>query len=121
MATSKSTAKKPATTKPAVKKKTSATAKASAKTVTTKTAAAKKPATTRSKAAAPAAAKKPAARAKAAPAKTSIKPTPEQRYKMVQDAAYFIAERNGFQAGSMDYWIAAEIEIEAQLSGKRPK
>jgi hypothetical protein len=38
---------------------------------------------------------------------------------MVQDAAYFIAERNGFKAGSMDYWIAAEKEIEALLSGKK--
>jgi hypothetical protein len=76
-----------------------------------------------SKPAAPVAAKKPAAPAKtapskAAPAKASAL-TPEQRYKMVQDAAYFIAEKNGFQAGSMDYWIAAEAEITALLSGKK--
>jgi hypothetical protein len=38
---------------------------------------------------------------------------------MVQDAAYFIAEKNGFKAGSMDYWIAAEAEITAVLSGKK--
>lgn len=110
MATSKSaTAKKPAT-KP-VAKKTTATA-------TTKTAAARKPAATVKKSG-PVAAKKPAARTtKAAPAKIAA-PTPEQRYKMVQDAAYFIAEKNGFQAGSMDYWIAAEAEIAALLSGKK--
>jgi hypothetical protein len=38
---------------------------------------------------------------------------------MVQDAAYFIAEKNGFQAGSMDYWIAAEAEITTLLSGRK--
>jgi Protein of unknown function (DUF2934) len=117
MATSKSTttAKKPAA-------RTTVTSKA-----TTKTATAKKPATTVKKpaakvskpAAAPVAAKKPAVPAKAAPAKAPAALSPEQRYKMVQDAAYFIAERNGFKAGSMDYWIAAEAEITALLSSKK--
>ena len=40
---------------------------------------------------------------------------------MVQDAAYFIAEKNGFKAGSLDYWIAAEAEIDMLLSGKGKK
>ena len=40
---------------------------------------------------------------------------------MVQDAAYFIAEKNGFESGSMDYWIAAEAEIAVLLSGKGKK
>jgi hypothetical protein len=40
---------------------------------------------------------------------------------MVQDAAYFIAEKNGFKSGSMDYWIAAEAEIAVLLSGKGKK
>jgi hypothetical protein len=105
MATTKSTtAKKPATTKtatkPVAKKTAVATTKVATKKVTAKTATAKKPATTVSKTATPAAAKKPAAAAKAAPGKTL---TPEQRYRMVQDAAYFIAEKNGFVKGSMDY------------------
>ena len=115
MATSKSTtAKKPAA------RKTTVTSKATTKTATAKKPATtvKKPAAKVSKPAAPVAAKKPAAPAKAAPAKTSA-PTPEQRYKMVQDAAYFIAEKNGFKAGSMDYWIAAEAEITALLAGKK--
>lgn len=110
MATAKSTtAKKPAVSKPATKpaaKKTTAaatTAKVAVKKVTTKTATSK------------------TAAAKAAPTKSLAAPTPEQRYRMVQDAAYFIAERNGFKAGSMDYWIAAEVEIEALLSGKSKK
>lgn len=126
MVTAKSTtAKKPAT-KP-VAKKTTATAKPTAKVATSKTATAKttakpavkKTATTSKAVAAPAAEKKPATRAKVAPAKAvAAAPSPEQRYRMVQDAAYFLAEKNGFQGGAMDYWIAAEIEVAAALSGK---
>ena len=117
MATSKSsTTKKPAT-KPAGKT-TAATGKTTAKTASSKTAITRKPATPLAKPAAPA--KKPASRAAAAPAKPAA-PTPEQRYRMVQEAAYYIAEKSGFVAGSMDYWIAAEAEIEALLSGKKKK
>jgi hypothetical protein len=105
MATTKSTTAKKTTPKAAAKK-TTVTGKATAKTVATK-----KPAPKASK---PAAAKKPAA-----PAKKPAALSPEQRYKMVQDAAYFIAEKNGFKAGSMDYWIAAEVEITALLSGMK--
>ncbi len=123
MATAKSiTAKKPAVTKPASKPATKKTTAATTTMVAAKKpATVKKAATATAKPAAPAAVKKPAAVAKSAPAKASSTPTPEQRYRMVQDAAYFIAERNGFKAGSMDYWIAAEIEIEAVLSGKSKK
>jgi hypothetical protein len=108
----KTTVTKPAT-KPVAKKATAAaTGKTAVKKVTSKTATtAKKPAT--------ATAKKPAASAKAPTPKAA--PTPEQRYRMVQDAAYFIAEKNGFVKGSMDYWIAAEAEIEALLTGKGKK
>ncbi len=104
MATSKSTsAKKPVATKPAAKKTTTTASKVTAKTST-----ASKPA---------AASSKPAASVKAAPGKASA-PSPEQRYRMIQDAAYFIAEKNGFAGGAMDYWIAAEAEIDVMLSGK---
>lgn len=51
----------------------------------------------------------------AAAGKVAIKPTPEERYRMVQTAAYFIAERNGFQGCSTSHWIAAENEIAAKL------
>ena len=134
MATSKSTpASKPPVTKPAAKKTTAATAtpkatakKATGKATTAKTPAAVKPATTVRKPAEKTVKpvvpeKKAAAPAKATPAKTPAAPTPEQRYRMVQDAAYFIAEKNGFKAGSMDYWIAAEAEIAVLLSGKEKK
>ena len=118
MATSKSsTTKKPAT-KPAGKT-TAATGKTTAKSVSSRTALAKKPATPLAKTAAPAA-KKPATHA-ATPAGKPAAPTPEQRYRMVQEAAYYIAEKNGFAGGSMDYWIAAEAQIEALLSGKAKK
>ena len=80
------------------------------------------------KAAAPkaAAAKKPAAKAapapKAVPApkaeKKKKKPvlSPEQRYQMIKDAAYFIAERHGFSGDSAYFWSLAEAEINAKLN-----
>ncbi|OGS90651.1 MAG: hypothetical protein A2Z95_04000 [Gallionellales bacterium GWA2_60_18] len=65
------------------------------------------------KAAAPAAKKSPVK--KAAAKQSTSKPTPEERYNMVATAAYFIAERSGFQGCSADHWIAAEAEIAAKL------
>ena len=41
--------------------------------------------------------------------------SPEERYKMVQDAAYFIAERHGFNGDSAYFWTLAEAEIASQL------
>ena len=52
---------------------------------------------------------KPAATGKAA------KPTPEERYRMVETAAYFIAERHGFQGRSDEHWAAAELEVAVRL------
>jgi hypothetical protein len=58
-----------------------------------------------------------ASRLKVAPARnTAAKPTPEELYRMVQTAAYFIAERNGFRGNSDEHWAAAEREISARLS-----
>lgn len=70
----------------AAKKETTATKKAS----TAKTAAAKKPATKKTKAA------------------TSDL---EQRYKLVEVAAYYLAEKDGFTGNPVDYWIAAELQV----------
>jgi hypothetical protein len=39
----------------------------------------------------------------------------EQRYKMVEMAAYYIAERNSFEGSPSDFWIQAEAQIEAML------
>lgn len=89
-----------------------------AKKAPAKAAAPAKPAAAKKAAAKPAApaAKKPAAKAapKAAPApKPSV--SAEERYKMVQDAAYFIAERHGFNGDSAYFWTLAEAEIASQL------
>ncbi len=102
---------KPATRKAAPAKPASA---AAGKPKTAKTPAAKK-------AVAPAAGKKtpekkPAiTRARPAARKAATKPTPEERYHMVQTAAYFIAERNGFCGCAADHWVAAELEIARAL------
>lgn len=68
--------------------------------------------------AAPAATIKAPAKQAAPPAaanKTTAKPTPEERYRMVETAAYFIAEQHGFQGRSDEHWAAAERAIAAKL------
>lgn len=59
---------------------------------------------------------KPAAKAPAKPV-VSKKPevSPEQRYRMIQDAAYFIAERHGFNGDSAYFWSLAEAEVNSRL------
>lgn len=47
--------------------------------------------------------------------KPAAKPTPEERYRMVETAAYFIAEQHGFQGRSDEHWAATEREIAAKL------
>ena len=86
--------------------------------------------TTKKAAAKPVAAKKAPAKAVAkAPAKVAAQPkaaakpkaaskpvvTPEQRYCMIQEAAYYIAERHGFNGDSAYFWSLAEAEIDAKL------
>jgi len=52
--------------------------------------------------------------AKAAPAMGGV--TPEQRYRMICDAAYFRAERRGFVGGNaLQDWLDAESEIDELL------
>nr|WP_296747814.1 DUF2934 domain-containing protein [Thioalkalivibrio sp.] len=104
------------------------------------TAPAKAPAPAKSKAARPAkaaasAAAAPVEKKKATPRKAPAKVaagsgakvgkkaevpavTPEQRYRMIQDAAYFIAERNGFVGDNHAYWLQAEQAIDAELAGR---
>ena len=52
---------------------------------------------------------------KSAATRRTSQPTPEERYRMVEMAAYFIAERHGFQGRSDEHWAAAEREIAARL------
>ena len=69
------------------------------------------------KAAPKAAAKKPVVKV-AAPKTASKKSAlnPEQRYKMIEEAAYYIAERHGFNGDSAYFWSLAEAEINAKLN-----
>jgi hypothetical protein len=45
----------------------------------------------------------------------SVAYSPEQRYRMIETAAYFIAERSGFQGDTTEHWRAAEQEIDLLL------
>jgi hypothetical protein len=54
--------------------------------------------------------------AKKAPAKPRAKKvvaviTPQQRYEMIQYAAYFIAKCNNFEGDPHTYWTEAEAQI----------
>lgn len=90
MAETTASPKKKATTKTAAKPKASP-----AKTAAT----AKKPAATKTKA------KTAVKKAKTTPSNL------QQHYKRVEVAAYYIAERDGFAGNPVDYWIAAELQI----------
>jgi hypothetical protein len=41
-----------------------------------------------------------------------------ERYKMIEVAAYYSAEKNGFAGNAADYWIAAEKEIDKKGAKK---
>lgn len=62
--------------------------------------------------------KKPAVK-KAAPKKTSTAKkrtiSAEERYKMIEVAAYYIAEHNHFQGSAIDFWVAAEAEVSKKI------
>jgi hypothetical protein len=91
---------KPSTPKAAPKKAASTTAK--------------KPVAAKAPAKKAVAAKKPAAAKKAGAPKHKI--SPEERYRMVEVAAYFLAERNAFGGSPVEYWTAAETQISKMLS-----
>jgi hypothetical protein len=42
----------------------------------------------------------------------------EERYRMTEVAAYFMAERNNFSGNPVEYWQAAESQI-SQMLGQR--
>jgi hypothetical protein len=58
--------------------------------------------------------KAPAAKMKSAPKPRDI--SAEEHYKMIETAAYFRAESDGWQGHPSAYWSAAEAEIAALLS-----
>lgn len=87
-----------------------------------------KPGKTEAKAEAKTAVKKPAAPSKPAVKKTTARSvktqvdirssvTPEERQRMIAEAAYLRAERRGFSGGDPnDDWLSAEAEIDQILS-----
>jgi hypothetical protein len=88
--------------KKAVKPKKATTTKAEAKpkAVAKPKAAVKKDAPAKKTAAKPAAKK-----TKAAPENSQL------RYKMIEVAAYYLAEKDGFAGSPVEYWIAAELQF----------
>jgi Protein of unknown function (DUF2934) len=97
MAISKTATKAPASAKKAAPKK--------AATSTAKKVAIKK-----------VAAKKPTAKKVSTPKSGSV--SGFERYKMIEVAAYYMAEKKGFAGNSTDYWVAAEKEINKKLAKK---
>ncbi len=59
---------------------------------------------------------KKAAAPKAKPADKVAQPSAQERYRMVETAAYYIAERSGFQGCTSEHWAQAELEIAAKLA-----
>jgi len=60
---------------------------------------------------------------KATPSKVEAAPphtvTPEERWRMVAEAAYLRAEKRGFSGGNpTDDWLAAEAEVDKILTRK---
>ena len=39
-----------------------------------------------------------------------------ERYKMIEVAAYYLAEKKSFAGNSTDYWVAAEAQIKKMLA-----
>lgn len=57
--------------------------------------------------------------AKKAAAKKTTKPnyTAEQVYSMIEQAAYFAAENDGFGKNPTEYWAQAEVAINKMIKG----
>ena len=101
MATKKTTKKAPA-------KKKAVAKKAPAKKAVAKKAPAKKKV---------AAKKAPAKKKTVAKKASKAKYTAEQVYSMIEQAAYFSAENDGFSKDSAEYWAQAETAIKAMIKG----
>lgn len=50
-------------------------------------------------------------------AKTAV--TAQERMKMIEKEAYFVAEKDGFRGDPKKYWITAEAIVAARLAGKK--
>lgn len=61
------------------------------------------------------AAVKSASKTHTAPSSSATSITPEQRYQMIAEAAYFRAQRQGFGGNPAQDWAEAEAEIDRSL------
>lgn len=66
-----------------------------------------------------AAAKKPAARRTAGKVTRTVQVSAEERYHMIQEAAYLRAEKEGFHCDPYLCWLSAEAEVDARLASSR--
>lgn len=78
---------------------------------------ARKSASARSSAKAPAPKKNTGAKPSAGSKKVAV--TPDQRYRMIAEAAYFIAEHRSFSGNPAQDWVEAEIEVDRMLNRKK--
>jgi hypothetical protein len=62
----------------------------------------------------------PAARSAAVPSTRTVAKTISQSdwRSMVEQAAYYVAEKNGFTGNPEDHWAAAEAKVRADLDAK---
>jgi hypothetical protein len=71
------------------------------------------------------AAKKATARKKATPRAAAKKAglekqiSLEERFRLIQEAAYLKAEKEGFNCDQSECWLIAEAEVDARLAGSR--
>ncbi|OQA29425.1 MAG: hypothetical protein BWY59_00318 [Verrucomicrobia bacterium ADurb.Bin345] len=56
-----------------------------------------------------------------APKAAAAAVSPEERLKMVEQSAYFRAEKAGFTGDSHAHWLAAEAEVDALLKSQGRK
>jgi hypothetical protein len=62
-------------------------------------------------------AKKAPAKKAAAKKAAKVKYTNEQVYSMIEQAAYFAAENDGFSKNPADYWAVAEASVNSMVNG----
>lgn len=43
--------------------------------------------------------------------------SPEERQRMIQETAFYLAEREGFSSDNQIYWLRAEEQIDKMING----
>lgn len=55
---------------------------------------------------------------RAAPTGLLLPLSPEERWRMIAEAAYYLAQRRGFGGDAVADWLAAEAEVDARLGAE---